>query len=135
MIMKKVFLVVLSAMMMAATTIQAKGVSVAESDDVDYRLRLNLRDMRRSVSLEYDQIEVLAQTNETLSRRVEHLATIAPERRQALLEGFLFDNLAIVHSCLSSEQYRDYLAMLNTEFNRTGLNGILFGREEYLAAR
>lgn len=131
--MKKVFLTAMTALMMAAATVNA-----AEADrnatKVKYDMELSLREMRKAMSLDYEQAEVLGETNRILRRRVAHLETMTAERQQEMLNTFLFENLATVRQYLNERQYRTYLSLLNAKFNETGLNGILFGNEDYMAA-
>ncbi|MBP5344797.1 MAG: hypothetical protein J6X31_06360 [Bacteroidales bacterium] len=95
-------------------------------DSVNYKIRLRLRDMAKVMHLEVDQIENLQFTNSDLSRRVARLAKAPVAQRQAILSVIVAENLAAVHEVLDANQYRQYLSFLNNEFNKAGLNSILF---------
>lgn len=134
MIMKKAILTAMTVMM--TMTLATGKAAEAEQNEpkVNYGLELSLREMRKAMDLDYEQAEVLGQTNRMLRRRVAHLETMSAARRQEMLNTFLYENLATVRPYLSERQYRTYLSLLNAKFNETGLNGVLFGTGNYMAA-
>lgn len=143
--MKKVMIVfAMSAMIMTIATVKAEGVKdvnnakdmeksfVVEdarvnADSVIYKFHIRLRDMNKAMHLDIEQIELLQITNKELSRRIARLEFAASDVRQAKLAAILADNLAEVHEIVDEAQYRAYLTLVNNEFNKTGLNSILYG--------
>ncbi len=142
--MKKVFIVcAMSIMMMASATVKAEGknngnavysdnsvvVEEAQSnaDSVIYKFKLRLRDMNKAMHLDVNQIEALQQSTYDLSRRIARLENVSAEKRQAQLTHIITENLVTVHDYVDDAQYRVYLSLLNNEFNRTGLNSVLYG--------
>ncbi len=142
--MKKVFVVfAMSAVVLALATVKAEGMnngsaandaneSIVEVDQLNpdtviYKFTLRLRDMNKAMHLDVDQIEALQHTNLDLSRRIAHLEKVAPEKRQAMLTRIISENLILVHEHVNETQYRAYLNLLNDEFNKTGLNSVLYG--------
>ncbi len=141
--MKKVMLVfAMSAMIMAVATVKAEGaveriandadkVAVVEedmqnADSVNYKIRLRLRDLNKVMRLDAEQVESLQFTCSDLSRRVSRLQKAPADERQALLSVIVAENLAAVHELVTPAQYRQYLAYLNQEFVKNGLNSVLF---------
>ena len=142
--MKKVMLVfAMSAIIMAVATVKAEGavekknsrkvenIAVVEenmpgADSVNYKIRLRMRDLNKVMHLEAEQIEGLQFTCSDLSRRVARLQNVPVAERQARLSSIVAENLSAVHEMVSAEQYRLYLSFLNNEFNKAGLNTILF---------
>ena len=130
----------IAAMVMSVATVKAQTIvendsihhnevakaEVKKADSVNYKIRLRVREMSKVMRLEVDQIENLQFTNSDLSRRVARLAKAPAAQRQALLSVIVSENLAAVHEVLDANQYRQYLSFLNNEFNKAGLNTILF---------
>lgn len=141
--MKKVMIVfAMSAMVMTIATVKAEGAKnnakdmentiVVEdarvnADSVIYEFHIRLRDMNKAMHLDVEQIEQLQLTNKEISRRIARLEKTAASERQAKLTAILADNLAEVHQIVDEAQYRAYLTLINNEFNKTGLNSILYG--------
>ena len=141
--MKKVMIVfAMSAMVMTIATVKAEGAKnnakdmenaiVVEdarvnADSVIYEFHIRLRDMNKAMHLDVEQIEQLQLTNRELSRRISRLGRIPADERQAKLSAILADNLAEVHQVVDEAQYRAYLTLINNEFNKTGLNSVLYG--------
>ena len=141
--MKKFMLVfAMAATMMAGATVKAEGAvnsaannanetAVVEEnkmnfDSVNYKIRLRLRDLNKVMRLDADQIESLQFTCSDLNRRVARLQKVPADQRQARLSLIVNQNLAAVHELVTPAQYRQYLAFLNQEFNKLGLNSVLF---------
>ena len=130
----------IAAMVMSVATVKAQTIvendsihhnevamaEVKKADTINYQIRLRVREMSKVMRLEVDQIENLQFTNSDLSRRVARLAKAPAAQRQALLSVIVSENLAAVHEVLDANQYRQYLSFLNNEFNKAGLNTILF---------
>jgi hypothetical protein len=130
----------IAAMVMSVATVKAQTIvendsihhnevamaEVKKADTINYKIRLRVREMSKVMRLEVDQIENLQFTNSDLSRRVARLAKAPAAQRQALLTVIVSENLAAVHEVLDANQYRQYLSFLNNEFNKAGLNTILF---------
>ena len=130
----------IAAMVMSVATVKAQTIvendsihhnevamaEVKKADTINYKIRLRVREMSKVMRLEVDQIENLQFTNRYLSRRVARLAKAPAAQRQALLTVIVSENLAAVHEVLDANQYRQYLSFLNNEFNKAGLNTILF---------
>lgn len=130
----------IAAMVMSVATVKAQTIvendsihhnevamaDVKKADTINYKIRLRVREMSKVMRLEVDQIENLQFTNSDLSRRVARLAKAPAAQRQALLSVIVSENLAAVHEVLDANQYRQYLSYLNNEFNKAGLNTILF---------
>jgi len=143
--MKKVMIVfAMSAMIMTIATVKAEGAKENKSakdmdksfvvedarvnaDSVIYKFHIRLRDMNKAMHLDIEQIEHLQITNKELSRRIARLENASADERQAKLAAILADNLAEVHQIVDEAQYRAYLTLINNEFNKTGLNNILYG--------
>ena len=138
--MNKVVLVfVLSAIILAVATVKAEGavearnaqetecVSVAKeeiatTDSVTYQIRFRMRDMNIRMHLGAEQIQNLQYTCNDLSRRVAQLEKYPAEQRQARLSAIVAENLAAVHELVNAEQYETYLAYMNEELSKAGLN-------------
>jgi hypothetical protein len=138
--MNKVVLVfVLSAIILAVATVKAEGavearnaqetecVSVAKeeiatTDSVTYQIRFRMRDMNIRMHLGAEQIQNLQYTCNDLSRRVAQLEKYPVEQRQARLSAIVAENLAAVHELVNAEQYETYLAYMNEELDKAGLN-------------
>ena len=130
----------IAAMVMSVATVKAQTIvendsihhnevamaEVKKADTINYKIRLRVREMSKVMRLEVDQIENLQFTNSDLTRRVARLAKAPAAQRQALLTVIVSENLAAVHEVLDANQYRLYLSFLNNEFNKAGLNTILF---------
>jgi len=130
----------IAAMVMSVATVKAQAIvendsihhnevamaEVKKADTINYKIRLRVREMSKVMRLEVDQIENLQFTNSDLTRRVARLAKAPAAQRQALLSVIVSENLAAVHEVLDANQYRQYLSFLNNEFNKAGLNTILF---------
>ncbi|MBQ7238921.1 MAG: hypothetical protein IJS20_09035 [Bacteroidales bacterium] len=130
----------IAAMVMSVATVKAQTIvendsihhnevamaEVKKADTINYKIRLRVREMSKVMRLEVDQIENLQFTNSDLTRRVARLAKAPAAQRQALLSVIVSENLAAVHEVLDANQYRQYLSFLNNEFNKAGLNTILF---------
>ena len=130
----------IAAMVMSVATVKAQAIvendsihhnevamaEVKKADTINYKIRLRVREMSKVMRLEVDQIENLQFTNSDLTRRVARLAKAPSAQRQALLSVIVSENLAAVHEVLDANQYRQYLSFLNNEFNKAGLNTILF---------
>jgi 1-deoxy-D-xylulose 5-phosphate reductoisomerase len=130
----------IAAMVMSVATVKAQTIvendsihhnevamaEVKKADTINYKIRLRVREMSKVMRLEVDQIENLQFTNSDLTRRVARLAKAPAAQRQALLTVIVSENLAAVHEVLDANQYRQYLSFLNNEFNKAGLNTILF---------
>ena len=97
------------------------------ADSVIYKFRIRLRDMYKAMHLDVDQVEDLRLANGQLTRNIARLENIPAEDRQAKLSLILAENLAAVREIVDEDQYRAYLYLLNNEFNKTGLNTILYG--------
>ena len=135
--MNKVVLVfVLSAIILAVATVKAEGavearnaqetecVSVAKeeiatTDSVTYQIRFH---MNIRMHLGAEQIQNLQYTCNDLSRRVAQLEKYPVEQRQARLSAIVAENLAAVHELVNAEQYETYLAYMNEELGKAGLN-------------
>ncbi len=142
--MKKVMLMAMALVAMTIADVKAEGVNGADSikgiensnvvedvqvnaDSVIYKFRIRLRDMYKAMHLDIDQVEDLRLANGQLTRNIARLQTIPAEERQAKLSLILAENLAAVREVVDEDQYRAYLYLLNNEFNKTGLNTVLYG--------
>lgn len=143
--MKKVMLVfAMSATLIGLATVKAEGtlnngsvndienVIVVEdvkgnADSVTYKFSIRLRDMNRAMHLDADQVEILQLTTSDLTRRIARLEHAPAGERQAKLAMIVAENLASVHEMVDEAQYRAYLTLINNEFNKTGLNSVLYG--------
>lgn len=144
--MKKVLLVfVVSASIMALATVKAEGMINGDSavkdienaivvedvqvsaDSVTYEFRIRLRDMNREMHLNVDQVEFLQHATSDLTRCIALLEFIPEEERQSRLAFIVAENLAAVRDMVDDNQYNAYLSILDNEFNKTGLNTILYG--------
>lgn len=143
--MKKVMLVLAMALVsMSIADVKAEGVNGTDTikgiensyvvedaqvnaDSVIYKFRIRLRDMYKAMHLDVDQVEDLRLANGQLTRNIARLENVPAEERQAKLSLILTENLAAVREVVDEEQYRAYLYLLNNEFNKTGLNTILYG--------
>ena len=142
--MKKVMLMAMALVAMTIADVKAEGVNGADSikgiensyvvedvqvnaDSVIYKFRIRLRDIYKAMHLDVDQVEDLRLANGQLTRNIARLQTIPAEERQAKLSLILAENLAAVREVVDEDQYRAYLYLLNNEFNKTGLNTVLYG--------
>ncbi|MCR5394622.1 MAG: hypothetical protein K6E86_04440 [Bacteroidales bacterium] len=149
--MKKVMLIAMALISLSIADVKAEGVkngndtvkgiennNVVEetqvnADSVIYKFHIRLRDMYKAMKLDVDQVEELRFANNAMSRNIARLAHVDAEDRQEKLSTILAQNLATVHEIVDEEQYRAYLYLLNNEFNKTGLNTILYGYEALAA--
>lgn len=141
--MKKVMIVfAMSAMIMTIATVKAEGAKSSNAveksdiiveevqmnpDSVIYKFNLRLRDLNKAMHLDVEQVEGLQLTNSEMSRRIARLKNLPLSARQAKLAIIVSENLASVREMVDEAQYRSYLTLLNNEFNKTGLNSILYG--------
>ena len=131
--MKKVFMVVAAALMMTAASVKAQAVvaapEVAEAQKgaVSYELKLSLHDMHKAMKLDIDQFDNMERVTRNFERRISNLAYVDPEKRQEKLTAYVAENLMNAQGYLDEMQYRTYLKLLNVEFNKTGLNSVLYG--------
>ena len=142
--MKKVMLMAMALVAMTIADVKAEGVNGADSikgienshvvedvqvnaDSVIYKFRIRLRDMYKAMHLDVNQVEDLRLANGQLTRNIARLQTVPAEERQAKLSLILAENLAAVREVVDEDQYRAYLYLLNNEFNKTGLNTVLYG--------
>lgn len=144
--MKKVlFVFAVSGLVMALATVKAEGAmngnmavqdieneNVVEEDQVSadsvtYEFHIRLRDMNREMHLDVDQVEFLQHATVDLTRCIALLEFLPMEERQSKLAFIVADNLAAVREMVDDKQYNAYLSILDNEFNKTGLNTILYG--------
>ncbi len=129
----KNFLMILVAAMMVAASAKAEnssnvaGKETITIDSVNYRFRVHITEMRKAMNLEEAQIEKIQIVNRELSRRIADLKETPAEFRRVKLAAIMSDNLASMRRIVTSSQYHIYLGLLNNEFNKAGLNTILYG--------
>lgn len=99
------------------------------ADTVTYEFRLRLRDMNRAMKLDIDQIEALQLVNRELTRSIAKLEKVPAKAQQERLNNIIAKNLLEVRAHVDEAQYRAYLGLLNSEFNKAGLTNILYGYE------
>ena len=97
------------------------------ADSVIYKFRIRLRDMNKAMHLDVDQVDELRFANGELTRSIARLKFYPAAQRQAKLASILAENLAAVREIVDEDQYRAYLFLLNTEFNKCGLSNVLYG--------
>lgn len=133
----KNFMMILVAAMMVATSGKAENANnnieaaneAQANAKVNYRFRVHINDMRKQMHLEEAQVEEVQAINRELSRRIKTLETTPVEFRRAKLTAIMSENLASMHKVVTSSQYHVYLSLLNNEFNKAGLNTILYDYE------
>lgn len=129
----KNFLMILVAAMMVAASAKAEETNTVvamennAADSVNFRFRVHITDMRKAMNLEEAQIEEVQKVTRELSRRIGGLKDTPAEFRRTKLASIMSDNLASMRRLVTSSQYHIYLNLLNNEFNKAGLNTILYG--------
>lgn len=113
-------------MMMATATVKAENETV-NNESVNFKFRIQLREMNKTMHLYSYQIEGLRAANIELCKAIASLETVPADERKNVLNGIVIRNLSTVHKLTDDDQYRAYLTLLNNEFNKHGLNNILFG--------
>lgn len=131
----KNFMMILVAAMMVAASAKAENVNKESikatviADSVNYHFRVRITEMRKAMNLEETQVEKIQHVNRELSRRIADLKETPAEFRRVKLAAIMSDNLASMRRLVTSNQYHIYLGLLNNEFNKAGLNTILYGYE------
>lgn len=129
----KNFMMILVAAMMVAASAKAENASNNEAvkenvaNAVNYRFRVHITEMRKAMNLEEAQIEEIQKINRELSRRIADLKETPAEFRRMKLAAIMSDNISSMRRIVTSSQYHIYLGLLNNEFNKAGLNTILYG--------
>jgi len=134
--MKKCMMILAAAMMIAVsakaeennnnTTVIKETIL---TDSVNYRFRIHITEMRKVMNLEEGQIAEVQKINRELSRRISDLKETPADFRRTKLAAIMSDNLASMRRLVTNSQYHVYLNLLNNEFNKAGLNTILYSND------
>lgn len=132
--MKYVMSLVFAFILMISNTARA-NTSQDTTNEVNYEFSLSMREMNRNLRLDINQFEILSQTSHSLTRRIERLSTVAPEKHYELLSLFIADNLSTVRNYLNNEQYLLYRSMLNEKLQQHGLDTVLNSQDAAMNAQ
>jgi len=130
----KNFMMIMVAALMVAASAKAESANnnaaVKETivaDSVNFHFRVHITEMRKAMNLDEAQIKDVQKVNRELSRRIAELKETPADFRRAKLAAIMADNLSSMRRLVTGSQYHIYLNLLNSEFNKAGLNTILFG--------
>lgn len=121
----KYFMSMVFAFILMMSNIAKANTNQDTRNEANFEFTLSMREMNRNLRLDINQFEILSQTSHSLSRRIERLSTIAPEKHYELLSLFIADNLSTVRNYLSNEQYDNYRSLLNEKLQQHGLDTLL----------
>lgn len=94
----------------------------ATNNVIDYSFKVNKRAVNRCLSLNEDQADKMEYICERFDQNLQSLGYGKAEKRAKRFYNALSYNLSAAHQVLSEEQYRKYLAMLNTTLRHKGLD-------------
>jgi hypothetical protein len=131
-VMKKVFVLLFATMMVAKSF-----ATEFSAEPANFDLDLNFKQIVSELDLDWEYIPELKAAGKNLEKQVAGLAEVTPEERQEKLSEYVLSNLGSVKAITTDRQYRQYLTLLNREFNESHLNAILFGFDnfEYIAEK
>ena len=96
---------------------------------IDYSFKVNYNAINRSLKLNVDQADKMEYICERFDRDLQTLGNGKAEKRSQRFYNALSYNLSAAHKVLSEEQYRKYLAMLNSTIRHKGLDIYLPGSD------
>ncbi len=123
--MKNVMIIAVAAIMMATAEVKAEEKAPVMESSIEYTMDTNMRSLSRYLKLDSDQAVVMEAAAEDLKLAVSRLETAKEEKKASRMQRALGRNLAYAHECLSAEQYRKYLSLLNTTLRNKGLDTLL----------
>lgn len=134
--MKKMIIAV-AAIMMATANVNAQekveNVNVNNETPISYEFNVNIRSLSRYLNLTQEQEEIMEYASDNFKYSVRRLERAKEEKRPARMQTALYTNLAYAHKCMDAQQYRKYLALMNTSLKNKGLNTLLYS--ESLASK
>lgn len=118
--MKKFFILAAMALVMNAAVAKS-----ADDSAIDYSFKVSSYSVTRYLGLDADQAKKIEFVLDRFSEDLRRVKYTSEEKRAARFHRALSYNLSAVHQCLSDEQYRLYLTMLNTTLKTKGLDALL----------
>lgn len=129
--MKKIFVTTLALTMglstISATEATPANTSVSNSVNFDYKMRI--APVSRALELNQEQQEEMSFACEQLNLDITRVKYTAADKQQERLDEAVMNNLAVARTFLTSEQYRQYLRIINEGFNASGLTHVLNGTQ------
>lgn len=124
--MKKVFIMVVTTLMLATANLEAGNKVAGNKNAADFKVEINMESLKRALNLKYNQVEAMEAASNQLYFGVKYAKSNDPMKQSARLNKALTNNLRMVHGVLDAKQYRDYLALLNATFINKGLDKALY---------
>lgn len=132
--MKKMIIAVAAIMMATAgVNAQEKNELVNNAAPISYEFNMNMRALSRYLDLNEEQQDVMAYASDKFKFSVMRIERTKEEKRAERMHKALYLNLSYAHKCLNGEQYRKYLALMNTTLKNKGLDTLLV--DESLASK
>lgn len=129
--MKKIFVTTL-ALTMGLSTIsatEATPVNTSVSNSVNFDYKMRIAPVSRALELNQEQQEEMSFACEQLNLDITRVKYTAADKQQERLDEAVMNNLAVARTFLTSEQYRQYLRIINEGFNASGLTHVLNGTQ------
>lgn len=127
--MKKIYVTTL-ALTMGLTTIsaiEANTTNTPMSNSVNYDYRMRIAPVSRALDFNQEQREEMTLACEQLNEDISRVKYVAAKKQQKRLDEAVANNLAVARTFLGAEQYRQYLRIINEDFNASGLVHVLNG--------
>lgn len=128
--MKKVFFMVVAAMMIATTNVKANenGYDYWQKE-IDYTMNFKFESLANYLNLKYNQMEALEGASRQLRSDIYRLRKVKPAKQTERMNEAIARNLRVAHKVLDQNQYRAYVSLLNFTFTNKGLIQILNANE------
>lgn len=125
--MKKVFFMVVAAMMIATTDVKANenGYDYWQKE-IDYKMNFKFETLANYLNLKYDQMDALEDASMQLRSDIYRLRKMKPAKQTERMNQAIARNLRVAHKVLDQNQYRAYVSLLNYTFTNKGLTQILY---------
>ena len=115
-------LVVLAVALLSMTTTFAADENVsATAATAAYNMNVNMGRLADALSLNFDQVDAVADVHKNFTADMMNAATAPSEERDAMVMKAINKDLKYMHAILSDYQYRSYLTLLNTTLKNRGL--------------
>lgn len=123
--MKKIVLTLVALMSMTlsfAADENSSKVNAASLDNAKYEMNINVYSLGRTLRLDGDTQEIVSYISNDLSKDLAKAGQANGEERTKLYKKAINHNLSYMRSVLDSDQYREYVKLLNVTLNNRGLN-------------
>ena len=116
--MKKMVLVVVALLSMAATFAEDTKVNNANAFD----MRVNYTKLGEALNLNDDQMESLQDVHKAFCAEMLNAAYADKDEQKVMMDKAIKKDLKYMRYILNNKQYRKYLLLLNMTLNNRGLN-------------